>query len=322
MNNNSVLSEYRKNIMKDKVKVLTELDDLEKLSVNFRKSLLRFKLVNGNFKLHRKCTSQITNLKEKKVLVTDINIKSTENETHGKTFPNQFKKELINNVKNEKLISEEIINFKAKDCQPERIKTFKVKFINNWFGKNGFSEPSAKLGLNFEFQTGVIRDQIKVILDSLHYFRTSYLNSKETSLLFNNFTFSKQRDFNKILEETCGLMMEICTIILVDFYDYMPQFVAIQPPNPSLLKDKKTVNEYNSFIANTDLFSKCNAFLKGCLDVYEILIKQVDDMHLTRHNYTIVQQYLSRTRYNVSNMIFSMKNAKKSYEFDQKVIFS
>ena len=40
INNNSVLSLYRKNILKDKNRVLTELDDLNKLSINFKKSIL------------------------------------------------------------------------------------------------------------------------------------------------------------------------------------------------------------------------------------------------------------------------------------------
>ena len=37
INNNSVLSLYRKNIMKNKFRVLEELDDLNKMSIKFQK---------------------------------------------------------------------------------------------------------------------------------------------------------------------------------------------------------------------------------------------------------------------------------------------
>ena len=142
---------------------------------------------------------------------------------------------------------------------------------------------------------------------------------KDSTILFKKFSYYKQVEFNKIIEETCGLIMEICSLILIDFYDYMPKFVAIQPPNPSLLKDRKTNNEFNSFISNCEIFFKCNIFLKGCLDVYEILTKQVDDMSLSRSNFIVVQQYLARTRLNLSNLSIVMKNARNNIHFDERV---
>ena len=99
----------------------------------------------------------------------------------------------------------------------------------------------------------------------------------------------------------------------------MPKFVAIQIPNPNLLKDKKTFNEFNNYLQNCEILSNCFTFLKSCLEVYEILTKQVNDMYLLKNKFCIIQQYLSRARFNVSNLIFIMKNAKKGYDYDQKV---
>ena len=42
-------------------------------------------------------------------------------------------------------------------------------------------------------------------------------------------------------------------------------------------------------------------------------------MYLLKNKFCIIQQYLSRARFNVSNLIFIMKNAKKGYDYDQKV---
>ena len=298
--------------------------------------------MNNNFRIRKKNQSISENcdkLSEKKVYETEINLKSYDNEKREITLPkiNNMEK-LPLSKKNSKidtkissqkifiekkdcgiLISEELKSIKSNEIQKERIKTFKIKFINNWFIKNGFTEPNLKIGLDHDFQIGFITDQIKVLLDSIQYFRFSILNTNDSSILFNNFAFNKQAEFNKLLEETCGLVIEICTIILADFYEHMPKFVAIQIPNPNLLKDKKTFNEFNNYLQNCEILSNCFTFLKSCLEVYEILTKQVNDMYLLKNKFCIIQQYLSRARFNVSNLIFIMKNAKKGYDYDQKV---
>jgi len=272
-------------------------------------------------------------ISEKKGIETEVNIKSTNNETVT-AFPNiaivekkpsmiekkpifqqtefLLKKDL------EKLVDEES-NLKFYKEQPERLKTFKVKFIKNWYTKNGFTEPNIKVVKDDDFQSGVITDEIKVILDGINHFKITQLNLKDSARLFKNFSYKKQVQFNQIIEETCGLILESCSMILVDFYDFMPKFVAIQPPNPTLLKDRKTNNEYNTFLTNCEIFFKCNVFLKGCLDVYDILTKQVDDMSLSKQNFIVVQQYLARTRLNLSNLCFIMKNERNNIKFDEKV---
>ena len=197
--------------------------------------------MNKNFKRGKKSNSENKNTQicnDKPIYETEFNILSTENKINEKSLPNinnnDFNDKKYSKIEkrtsslplpivspvnkdSDKLLTEELIKIKSNEFQPERIKTFKIKNIDNWFRKNGFLEPNVKLGLDPDFQKSLISDEIKVILDSIQYFKLSCLNTKNSYILFNNFAYRKQVEFNKVIEETCGLLTEICTLILDDF---------------------------------------------------------------------------------------------------------
>jgi hypothetical protein len=114
--------------------------------------------------------------------------------------------------------------------------------------------------------------------------------------------------------------MEISNSILLDFYNYLEKFVSIQAPNSEKFRDVLVKNEINAFILNCKLLSEVSIFLKGCFEVYTILIKQVDDLVIPLQIFVKVLQYLSRARNNTSNLIFLTKNYQKNYQSDLKVI--
>lgn len=113
--------------------------------------------------------------------------------------------------------------------------------------------------------------------------------------------------------------MEISHLILLDFYNYLEKFVSIQAPNSEKFKDALVKNELNTFILNCKLLAEVSIFLKGCFEVYTILIKQVDDLIIPVQIFVKVLQFLSRARNNTSNLIFLTKNYQKTYQMDMKV---
>ena len=115
--------------------------------------------------------------------------------------------------------------------------------------------------------------------------------------------------------------MEICRSILLDFYNYLEKFVSIQAPNSEKFKDSYVTNERNSFILNCKLIAEVSLFLKGCFEVYLILIKQVDDLVIPIHILVRLFQYLARARNNTSYLIALTKNYQKTKFIDSKVIF-
>lgn len=130
----------------------------------------------------------------------------------------------------------------------------------------------------------------------------------------------RQIKYNKAFEETCGLLMEISTIILMDFTQYLEKFASIQPPNKDLLGKSEVKDEESNFYFNIKLFSDITVYIKGCFEVYMILIKQLDDMILPYKTFLKLIQYLSRARLGLSNLTFTAKNAWQNYHLDQQYV--
>lgn len=114
--------------------------------------------------------------------------------------------------------------------------------------------------------------------------------------------------------------MEISTIILLDFTQYLEKFASIQPPNKDRLIKSEVKDEETNFFLNIKLFSDITVYLKGCFEVYLILIKQLDDMLLPYKTFIKLMQFLARARLGVSNLIFTAKNAFKNYCKDQSFV--
>lgn len=112
--------------------------------------------------------------------------------------------------------------------------------------------------------------------------------------------------------------METSKIILMDFSQYLEKFASIEPPAQERLQNQEVRNEEVNFFYNIKLFFDCNLFLKGCFEVYLILVKQLDDMIIPPNTYTKLLQFLARARLNISNLIFTAKNGFQNFTADQK----
>lgn len=104
----------------------------------------------------------------------------------------------------------------------------------------------------------------------------------------------------------------------MDFSQYLEKFASIEPPAQERLQNQEVKNEEVNFFYNIKLFSDCNLFLKGCFEVYLILVKQLDDMIIPPNTYMKLLQFLARGRLNISNLIFTAKNAFQNFTADQK----
>jgi hypothetical protein len=198
-----------------------------------------------------------------------------------------------------------------------RIRTFNVEYITNWYESSGFSSPifSYVLLNNVEYQSKIIIDDIKVLIENLQFYKLNYLSSEDLLSMFKNITLKRQVEYNKLLEETSGLLFDISHVILLDFSNYLEKFLSVNPPNKP--KDCKIKQEEDAFINNCRFLSENFIFFKSCFDVYCILIKSVDDMIIPYKTFVKLMQFLARARYNVSCLIMTSKNAIKNLQFDE-----
>jgi len=225
----------------------------------------------------------------------------------------------------EKSQERNLIRLSQESIKPvvyNRKKTFKIAFEANWFEKVGLPNKNFSNSLvnSVDDQSIFIVDEMRVLLDNLQFFKTHYLLSHDLLSVFRNMDSPIQAKYNKIIEETCGLMMEIPNIMLSDFNQFLEKFVAFKPPNVSRLKDKIVENEEENFISNCKLLSDNNLYLKSCFDVYNILIKQVDDMFIPQKTFNKLAQFMARARFNISALIMNFKNQIKKMKEDNKNI--
>lgn len=228
-------------------------------------------------------------------------------------------KELITPNKKSTLMS---ISQVKKEELPKRLRTFKVKMIKNYYEKKKLSYKILPKSIitDLDYQSTVIVDEIKVLLDNSETFRLLFLTNENMIKIYKSLSKHSKCEVNHLLEESIGLMMEISVLILNDFSKYLDKFVAVQPPTKERLKDAYVVDEEVAFITNTKLFSDVMMFTKGCYEVYLVLIKQEDDIILDYIKYNEVTQYLNRARYNISTLIFLVKSFFKNTIEDEKLL--
>lgn len=76
--------------------------------------------------------------------------------------------------------------FQGSKISSNRVKSYYVYFINNWFEKNQipFQNYTPHMVNNLEFQSNTIIDQMKVLLDSINHFKMQFLQGKNVKFYF------------------------------------------------------------------------------------------------------------------------------------------
>ena len=104
----------------------------------------------------------------------------------------------------------------------------------------------------------------------------------------------------------------------MDFSHYLEKFSSINPPSNENLKKCEIKDEELNFFFNLKLFKDVTIYLKGCFEVYSLLIKQLQDMLLPYKKFIKIMQYLARCRMNISNLILTAKNVALNFNEDLK----
>jgi hypothetical protein len=239
------------------------------------------------------------------------NLTIAEKQTNAnKTFTNSFFKPQKDN------------NLINKPQLMLRKKTYKIQYKPDWYERIGIPEPNyhPRLVSELEFQSGLVSDEIKLLLENFNYFKMNYLHSPKMLSTFRSMERVKQAKFNQILEETCGILAEMPKLFLIDFSQYMDKYSALQLPSGFKLRSRYIENEEECFIENAKFISELGFFFKGCFEVYSILVKQVEDLVLGFNDFKKLLHFLAKGRYNISSLIITAKNTMMIMEVDIKNI--
>jgi len=213
-------------------------------------------------------------------------------------------------------------NNKTSSSTFSRIKSYKVSYLGNWHEKTRL--PISKilpcLISDSDYLFSAISDEIKILLDNFSYFKINYLNGLEMLPAFKNLIRKSQTNFNRTIEETCGLLREIPKLLLLDFTQYMNRFITIRPPSPNRFQSTEVKNEAANFNVNCNLLNNLGIYLKTSFEVYTILISQIADLNMNIQKFNILTEFLARSRYNLSNLVMTARNAITNFRQDTLIL--
>ena len=137
---------------------------------------------------------------------------------------------------------------------------------------------------------------------------------------FNSTSLLSKINYNKALEETIGILYILPQLLLLEFYKLIKNYSGVKIPNKKLLKEKIIDDEDKNLSYNNTLLVSIFDFFKSCFEVYQTLIKEVNNMTLKYTSFMNVLNCLQKARFNLSYISSSSENAIKNYNSDLKFI--
>ena len=316
---NSILTKFIRNKKNEFVKFAeNELKRPIKLYIN------RNKGNKGNIKFLSK-----DKLNNKNIFITDNNISvitSSNKEKENDSENNDNNSNLETNQNRINTISYEYKKPKIKNNY-SRLRTYQPIISENWKYRNGLrlSLGTDKINLSpiqndIEYQYKIINDEYKLLEDNYNFYTTRVIRKANYYEAFSSSSLMSKINYNKALEETIGILYILPQLLLLEFYKLIKNYSGVKVPNKKLLKEKIINDEDKNLSYNNTLLISIYDFFKSCYEVYQTLIKEVNDMTLKYNAFTNVINCFQKARFNLSFISSSSENALINYNTDLKFI--
>ena len=316
---NSILAKFIRNKKNEFVKFAeNELKRPIKLYIN------RNKGNKGNIKFLSK-----NKLNNKNIFITDNNINvitSSNKEKENDSENNDNNSNLETNQNRINTISYEYKKPKIKNNY-SRLRTYQPIISENWKYRNGLrlSLGTDKINLSpiqndIEYQYKIINDEYKLLEDNYNFYTTRVIRKANYYEAFSSSSLMSKINYNKALEETIGILYILPQLLLLEFYKLIKNYSGVKVPNKKLLKEKIINDEDKNLSYNNTLLISIYDFFKSCYEVYQTLIKEVNDMTLKYNAFINVINCFQKARFNLNFISSSSENALINYNTDLKFI--
>ena len=316
---NSILAKFIRNKKNEFVKFAeNELKRPIKLYIN------RNKGNKGNIKFLSK-----DKLNNKNIFITDNNISvitSSNKEKENDSENNDNNSNLETNQNRINTISYEYKKPKIKNNY-SRLRTYQRIISENWKYRNGLRLSlgtdkinSSPIQNDIEYQYKIINDEYKLLEDNYNFYTTRVIRKANYYEAFSSSSLMSKINYNKALEETIGILYILPQLLLLEFYKLIKNYSGVKVPNKKLLKEKIINDEDKNLSYNNTLLISIYDFFKSCYEVYQTLIKEVNDMTLKYNAFTNVINCFQKARFNLSFISSSSENALINYNTDLKFI--
>ena len=224
------------------------------------------------------------------------------------TIPNAHKKNIIKN------------NY-------SRLRTYQPIISENWKYRNGLSLSigsdkinSFNINNDINYQYKIINDEYRLLEDNFNFYTTRVIRKSNYYQSFSSLLMISKMNYNKALEETIGILYILPQLLLVEFYKLIKNYSGVRMPDRKLLKEKIIFDEDKTLVYNNNLLISIYDFFKSCYEVYETLLKEVNDMCLKNTAFNNVINCFQKARFNLSYVSSATENALINYNNDLKCI--
>ena len=208
-----------------------------------------------------------------------------------------------------------------------RLRTYQPIISENWKYRNGLrsslnsdNNSSNPIQTDIEYQFKVICDEYKLLEDNYNFYTMKVVHKKNYYEAFSSSSLFSKIKYNKALEETIGILYILPQLLLSEFYKLIKNYSGVKIPNKKLLKEKIIDDEDKNLNYNNTLLVSIFDFFKSCFEVYQTLIKEVNNMSLKYTAFMNVLNCFQKARFNLSYISSSSENAIINYNTDLKFI--
>ena len=167
-----------------------------------------------------------------------------------------------------------------------RIRTYQPKIEENWKSLYGLTvtigsgSSHSPMEGDIEYQSKLLHDQYKLLIENIQYYKVNIITKDNFLESFKCLSLRNKINYNKALEETCGLLLLLPQLILLEFFKYIEKFQNLHIPDRKKFKEKYIFDETSCLIYNHNLLNEVYEYFQNCFEVYLILIKEVEGMAL------------------------------------------
>ena len=207
-----------------------------------------------------------------------------------------------------------------------RLRTYQPKIDVNWKITNGLTAnvgammPRSQMEGDIEYQIKTLNDQYKLLIDNIKYYKMSVITKENFLESFKCLSLKNKINYNKSLEEACGLLLLLPQLILLEFYKYIEKYEKLNRPDKKKFKDKYIFDEISCLNYNNNLLTEVSDYFANCFEVYLTLVKEVDNMSLKPKHFKNALSAFEKARFDISYACNIAQIAMNDYNKDLNII--
>ncbi len=205
----------------------------------------------------------------------------------------------------------------------KRMRDFKLKVSSrkNMFEGFSYQQYDQYVITNTTMQKIILRDQLIIMIDKIATMKNEVHDDSLEKKITRNISDRQVRHLNHKVEEILAIMNELIKLLLFDILDDLDKIGLTKSPVEGFV-EKTPLTEFEIYSSNVKLLKGMVDYFKEGVECYMLLCKQNKNTRILPDiNCEMVIQLIERGRFNIAQVLETMKNIKEKIVFIEKELF-